>query len=505
MKRLIACCDGTWNTPDQREGGLPAPTNVVKFYNAIASADAGGTKQVKYYHPGVGTEGSWVERLAGGGLGSGLDRNIKSAYRWLAGNYAPGDEIWLVGFSRGAYTARCVGGMISRAGLVDLTPRPDLTDREIWRAVDDAFAAYRTRTKLVAGARWRFHNVAEGVTEMTTPIHFIGVWDTVGSLGIPDDLGFLNLLDDPAEHEFHDVELSPIVAHGRHAIAMDERRKSFSPTLWTSVEPGRDVRQLWFPGVHGDVGGGYVRTGLSDGALRWMIDEAEALGLGIRDGVRDRLAADPLGTIHDSLTGIFRRLKTRPRAVPLVDAGAEKLHESVLDRHSGTVLDQADYWPQRALEVGEPVTIDVFARQKWNYTGLYLTAGVTYIFRADGEWMDGSIRCGPEGSDDGSFQAQELLHVAGSILGEAEGWFRHLTRNQQAEFWWSTREEEMDWFALVGVIASPESGGYHAFEIGAGTRHTPRESGYLYCFANDAWEAYGNNHGSVRLTVEATR
>lgn len=504
MTRLIVCCDGTWNTPDQREDGAPSPTNVVKFFNALAP-DANGEEQRRYYHPGVGTDGSWWDRLAGGGLGEGLDRNVQSGYRWLATNYAPGDSIYLLGFSRGAYTARSIGGMIARCGLMNLAPRDGLTDAGTWAEVAVAFHAYRAQKELTATPERRFHNAGTGAcTRRTTEIHFVGVWDTVGALGIPDDFALLNLLDDPDRHRFHDAELSRIVLHARHAVAIDERRQSFGPTLWTNADHA-DMRQVWFPGVHGDVGGGYARSALSDAALLWMIDEAEAQGLAFRPGIRSRLAADPLGVLHDSLTGIFRRLKTRPRAVPrLGAAGASgELHQSAVDRHEGASFDHADYWANRALDAGRPVTCDVFANQPWNYTGLYLDAGQSYRFDAAGEWIDGSIACGPGGTRDGTFQAQEFVHVAASLLGEAETLFKRLSRNAQADFWLTRREEAFRWFALVGVIANGLDGNHEVFRIGDGTRFTPTAPGYLYAFANDAWMAYGNNRGSVRLTVRA--
>lgn len=505
MTRLIVCCDGTWNTPDQREDGLPSPTNVVKFHNALA-AEGGGEAQSHYYHSGVGTDGNWWDRIAGGGLGRGLDDNVKSAYHWLARAYAPGDSIWLFGFSRGAYTARSVGGMIARCGLVDLAPRDGLSVPDTWAAVDEVFEAYRARTPLRASPARPFHNVGErGPTVGTTGIRFVGVWDTVGSLGIPDDLALLDLLDDAEDHAFHDCTLSDVVQTARHAVAMDERRQTFSPTLWTDVAADRDVKQLWFPGVHGDVGGGYAQAGLSDGALRWMMTEAAEAGLAFRPGIEARLAADPLGAMHDSLTGIFRRLKKCPRAVPRLrgDGGAVGLHESALARFDGASFDHASYWATKALEDGESATCDVFAREPWNYTGIYLEAGRTYDFSAAGEWVDGTVRCGPGGTADGNFQIGELLHVGARLLDDGEAIWRRLSRNQRAELWLSRRDGRQSWFKLMGVIANGEAGDHESFPIGEGTRYTPRRGGYLYCFANDAWEAYGNNRGSVQLTVRA--
>lgn len=121
MRNLIVCADGTWNTPEQKEHDIPIPTNVVRLYNAVAKKSEGGIKQLKYYHPGVGTDGTWWEKLAGGTVGVGLSKNIRSAYKWLAANYQPGDRIYLFGFSRGAYTVRSLATMISVCGLLDLS------------------------------------------------------------------------------------------------------------------------------------------------------------------------------------------------------------------------------------------------------------------------------------------------------------------------------------------------------------------------------------------------
>lgn len=135
MKRLILCNDGTWNTPDQEDNGLLAPTNVVKLFHALAASDDQGTKQLIYYHPGVGTEGNFWDPLVGGALGVGISNHLRSAYYWLATNYEPGDQIYIFGFSRGAFTARSLGGFLGR-GLLDLTNVPS---KEAWLRVDKAY------------------------------------------------------------------------------------------------------------------------------------------------------------------------------------------------------------------------------------------------------------------------------------------------------------------------------------------------------------------------------
>lgn len=512
---LIVFCDGTWNTPDQVEDGQPAPTNVVKLRNALASLDKDGREQRAYYHPGVGTDGGWWNRVAGGGLGEGLDKNIMSAYNWLARNYQVGAQIWLFGFSRGAYTVRSLGGMISRCGLLDARTA-SMTNGAIWSAIEDLFASYRLPEKeaepVFATKDRPFHNVERGgACKHSVTVHFIGVWDTVGALGVPDDMAFLKLIDDPSKHSFHDTALSPIVDNARHAIAIDERRQSFTPTLWTNVQDNPRVKQVWFPGVHSDVGGGYSRCGLSDGALKWMIEEAQQLGLDFRQ-IGSLIAPDSSGQLHDSVIGVFKSLKTLPRDVPLFAAGNTLLHQSGWDRHKNPPLAQGDYWNTKYLYGGDAATVDVFARDRWNLTGLYLEAGVDYQFSASGEWMDGQIKCGPKGTRDGKFQIGEVMQMASTILGKAETVYTKLSGNHQADFWYTRRHEEFDWFALIGVIANgvlPRGSStakldyapHEAFLIGDKASFRPTQGGYLYTFANDAWQTYDNNRGSVRLTV----
>jgi uncharacterized protein (DUF2235 family) len=151
----------------------------------------------------------------------------------------------------------------------------------------------------------------------------LGVWDTVGSLGVPDDLVLLDqILDEPSNYRFHNTELGAAIRHGRHALAMDEQRASFAPTLWTDGRRPLDgsLKQLWFAGTHEDVGGGYQESGLSDDALQWMINEARALGLRVNPALASKLSPDPRGVLHESVSGVWKHLRTLPRATPLVAA-----------------------------------------------------------------------------------------------------------------------------------------------------------------------------------------
>lgn len=502
MKRLAVCCDGTWNTPDQEDRGELAPSNVARLRNCLAPRHDGVEQEV-YYHPGVGTEGSKLKQLAGGAWGAGLGENVQSAYHWLCRHYEPGDQIYLFGFSRGAFTVRSFAGMVSTCGLLVLPDDLSVADR--WARVGTAYSAgYRDRRHDWVGD-WPRHDDGRPV-----PIRFLGVWDTVGALGIPDDLVLLNLLDDASEWGFHDTSLGASVQTARHALAMDERRASYTPTLWTDVDPGRDVQQKWFPGAHSDVGGGYATDGLSNVALMWMIEEAEKAGLAFRADMVAQIRPDPRGMLHDSVRGLFKALRSRPRAIPLVAEGSTQVHDSVIQRHLTPPIKQAPYRPTVLLAQGDRVERDVFARMRWNDLGVYLEAG-SYEFTATGEWLDARIKSGPAGTRDGNFQPGEVVHALGSAWGRVEKAWKKATGHDRADFWFTRRVEEYPWFALVGAVANDAGGDNpsndgspspHAhFLIGSGTSLDVTAPGYLYAFGNDAWSMYGNNRGSVRLVI----
>jgi uncharacterized protein (DUF2235 family) len=280
MKRLVVCCDGTWNKPDNEN-----VTNVEKIARTVQSdpSATGDVYQLVYYISGVGAGSYEADCLLGGAFGFGLFHNVIACYRFLAQNYEPGDEIFIIGFSRGAYTARSVAGMLASVGL--LTKRALVEER-----LPEAVHLYQG-TRMPEGA------FGESVDEFkhdhchAAKVTFLGVFDTVGALGVP---GFER--DTP---KFHSVQLSTQVLCARQALAIDETRLKFAPTLWEAPEEPADaptadprVKQVWFEGAHSDVGGGYAQTGLSDTSLLWMAREAHAAGL-----VFD---SDLLGTYVDS-------------------------------------------------------------------------------------------------------------------------------------------------------------------------------------------------------------
>ena len=289
LKRLICCLDGTWNRPDQ-DGN---PTNVTELMRAIRPTDAAGNPQVVFYDKGVGTGGP-VDRLLGGMFGKGLDEQIRGAYRFLVHNYAPGDEIYLFGFSRGAFSARSLGGMIGEMGL--LADERTVTTQAVWRAYQRP-RGERGRPAALAGIRRH--------ARVDVRIRALGVWDTVGALGIPYSLLTWRLR---RRHRFHDVGLGDHIDRSFHALAIDERRGPFSPTLWrgdarsghaladAGATVGPIVEQCWFAGVHSDVGGGYERNGLSRLSLAWMIQR-----IGRTTGLAFRAAYGTLNTKQDAL------------------------------------------------------------------------------------------------------------------------------------------------------------------------------------------------------------
>ena len=313
-KRLIICCDGTWNSPEQHH-----VTNVVRTARAVRPADKDGVPQIVFYDWGIG---SYSGKLTGGMLGAGIDKNIQDAYRFLVHNYLPGDEVLLFGFSRGAYTARSLVGFIRNAGLLrkidaDLIPK--------------AYGLYRRPAKPDARSAVRFR----ADHSRNIRIAFVGVWDTVGALGIPSRI--VERMGGNQRYAFHDTSLSGIIDHACHAVAIDEQRVDFEPALWTRLpKPGQVIEQQWFAGVHGDVGGGNGDSGLSDTALEWVWSGAEAAGLALDEGYRLKATRpNPLGKLHRSWTGMYRMKGRRRRPLGELPPELESVHHSVRQRYDG--------------------------------------------------------------------------------------------------------------------------------------------------------------------------
>lgn len=257
-KRIAFCADGTWDSSTSH-------TNVYKLYKALnISGD-----QIPLYDDGVGADGNPIVKLVGGAFGTGLWQKIKDGYKKIAHIYEAGDQVFLFGFSRGAFTARSLAGMIAASGL----PTANFTDD----MVNIAFDAYRDKPNR-ADILKKLENCK---MDANPEITMVGVWDTVGALGIPSAIGQV----DPVAYGFLDTSLNPKIKHGCHALAIDERRAQFPPTLWTGEPiPGQTLEQVWFTGAHSDVGGGEPddlpgTTALSDITLGWMMSKANEFGL----------------------------------------------------------------------------------------------------------------------------------------------------------------------------------------------------------------------------------
>ena len=288
-RKLAVLFDGTWNRTNDR-------TNVIKLSELIAATGSDGGDQLPpFYDKGVGTHA--LDRLSGGMFGFGLSENIRDGYRWLAANFRPGDELFLFGFSRGAYTARSLAGLIRKCGILRSTEKG---------LIHQAYELYRDKdihpdNPEAIAFRASF--------ALETRIRFIGVWDTVGSLGIPAT----GVPFGRDFYQWHDTELSKIVDYAYHALAIDEHRKDFAPAVWTVRKPQNiDVEQRWFIGAHSNVGGGYPGDPLPNLALAWLQQKAEAAGLGFKaDVVVDDQAA--LANINDSysefMSGLYKRFK----------------------------------------------------------------------------------------------------------------------------------------------------------------------------------------------------
>lgn len=329
-RHLVVCTDGTWNQPDQRDHGLVVPSNVVKVARAVAGRAKGGVEQRVYYDTGVGT-GGWWDRIKGGAFGIGLSDNVKQAYKALGRIFEPDDKIFLFGFSRGAYTARSLAGLIGLCGI------PKGQQGEIIATTERAFQIYRLSSRAqTRGDKAKRHvekySHVDKDGRAINGIHFVGVWDTVGALGIP--LGLLRSYN-RYRFKFHDTTLGDHIQRAYHALAIDERRGPFKPTLWreNKASGNQVVEQLWFPGVHSNIGGGYIDRGLSDRAFLWVCLNARKAGLGFKaDYMSLRVNPDYHGELRNSRVRLYRLLPWRTRVIGEDNVAGEAIHYSAEER-----------------------------------------------------------------------------------------------------------------------------------------------------------------------------
>lgn len=369
-KNIIFCADGTWNGPgqDDNNDGIPDITNVYKLFLDIPGEldvyslnlqdeqekttkdSAGNITQISKYIHGVGDSKNFLNKLLGGVFGAGIIERIVRGYTFISRNYLPGDKIYLVGFSRGAYTVRALAGMIAKMGLLDAS-QYDLSDREEgYRLGSAVWTAYRKAakvdqgllTKILQDAPAFFHKAIDASTLLNNvPVEAVCVWETVGALGIPK----YRENDRVDLFQFADTELNLLVKNGRHAISIDEQRVDFTPAIWNKRV---GIQQVLFPGIHADIGGGYASlengNGLSNTAYVWMRNELKHLGVNI---TLKNYAADFKGQIHCEWgsDSVYKEIAARTLLAPLsADIG---IHRSAIQR-----LNNADPLPTRTPEYG---------------------------------------------------------------------------------------------------------------------------------------------------------
>lgn len=337
MKRIVVCADGTWNVRDQRdEHGLRKPSNVTKVARAVRPRDQHGIDQVVFYHDGIGTRGP-LDKLTGGAFGAGIEDNVRNLYRFIVYNYEPGDEIFLFGFSRGAFTVRTLCGFMSFAGLVE-------KDDDFW--VPDLYACYERRQG-PDSERWqKIHKRIVGKRPCPA-IRMVAVWDTVGALGAPGVIGKVAGAVHGNKYAYHDVTLTPFIQNAFHALAIDERRVPFKPDLW--IRPAGwsgHLEQGWFPGVHSNVGGGCSPDGLANVALHWIADKARGLDLELDGTYLGHYQPHPDSTLHDSMSLKYRVFGTHLRPIGLHPADGEFVHTAAMERWQRV----PDYRPRNLRE-----------------------------------------------------------------------------------------------------------------------------------------------------------
>jgi hypothetical protein len=307
---------------------LQPPTNVTRICRSVARNDSKGNAQIGYYQSGIGTD-NLVDSIVGGATGLGLAEHIREAYHFLAQNYdqEAGDEIYLVGFSRGSFTARSIAAFISNVGL--LTQKGMLCFYPVfqdWENQLKPLTQWKPNAKFPwPGPRPNLYSNSEeytkelfnrGLTRKDVKIKAVACYDTVGSLGIPR-IGIFSSGVPPhisLDYAFVDTTVPDKVEHAIHALALDELRKPFSPTIWEKPSPGQTLTQVWFQGAHADVGGGYNDLRPGDISLAWMVSQLspylkfdyDVLKLQLHDPTVPQ-AKDPrpwsCGQIHDEFKG----------------------------------------------------------------------------------------------------------------------------------------------------------------------------------------------------------
>lgn len=528
-KNIVICMDGTWNDPADK-------TNVFKLFQSLqadqsiydrptAATSGYGCKTAAglaaYYLAGVGTAGLG-DKVVGGGLGVGVHTRVLHAFILASSVYEPGDKLWIFGFSRGAWSARSLAGMITKVGLMSAA---EATGDQAGAIAQDMWSLH----KKPGGGQ---HGAAYWDQRDDKPIKLVGVWDTVGSMGVPlfNGVGWIDEIE-KEKLDFADLDLSARVEHGRHALAIDEHRFDFAPTPWNARD---NVRQVWFSGCHSDVGGGYPEAGLSDITLQWIaqeikdIDAAFPFDLSTLD---PKPAPDFGQNRHDQAQNPAWR--KQPRAIP-ADA---QLHWSVVERmgklacYRPAVLkdvqqlkdvpqlanvndwkgSDADVFPLHApassdvLAVGQAKQVTVQADCCWNPVQLQARAGERYRISAAGEWWDAS---NPASADGYKSTKNALVMSEHARRVKDADWFRLVAAVHPAAGLEAKNGTVRNLFGALGAalmhVVSEVDDASELTAVGADGEITVKKDGFLYLFANDLAIAYANNSGELKVTVTRT-
>jgi uncharacterized protein (DUF2235 family) len=314
MKNIVIFSDGTG-----QKGGTDHNTNVYKVFNLILDRSS---KQISFYDPGIGTG---LRKVTGNVMGRGFSKNILQCYQFIFENYEQGDKIYLFGFSRGAATVRSLAGFIHHFGILPRS-RGDLIEKA-WKIYKITNPDKRKK---------KADKLFENNHTMWAHIEYLGVWDTVAALGLPNT-PFEKFSNWIVPNGFHDFSLSGSVRHAYHALAIDDVRRNFHPIYFDNViEANQKMEQVWFMGMHTDVGGGYEEHGLSDIALEWMVQKAVKHGLNIYNKPnRPKPICKPNadGTMHDARDKRWKKFAFKKRTRKWVERfGSPVVHESVLQR-----------------------------------------------------------------------------------------------------------------------------------------------------------------------------
>jgi uncharacterized protein (DUF2235 family) len=546
-RRIVILCDGTSNRPDQTDEGKAAATNIWKLQTHLLCDET----QTVWYLPGVGSDtsstademrwgrkllsgagasrGAWLATVIGrlavaveGSTGSGISENIIKGYAEIVRQYRPGDRIYVLGFSRGAYTARCIAGVISHCGLLRA---------EFVRYCPEVMQLYRGRAEPDSPCGLRADMMHAGVT-----VEFLGAFDTVASLGVPL-WGWWFRVFPIWRNKALATDPAAVCRYVYHALAMDERRSQFFPTLFADPRPagqttgaqedagpGPVIRQVWFRGCHADIGGGYAQTGLSDITLGWMMDALERHGLSFNAQARASLRPDPLARTHDELSRqpFWRLFGSWPRWHPVLSETASSadegvvrstgphgvLHDSVLTRaqNAETLLGRPDM-----LDLAEGQSVELFAeaQRDWDRTGVVIAAGAQYrITYVGGLWRDADKRpCTPNGQFARSLGDLRVLLGWGLRLRRLR-WMQMVATVAHPRQW-PLREKGLMPLIKLLLHKEPEVLTAQLAAIGESLVNpgdslvmiNRQASGLLYLFANDWWQTASNNSGAIRLRI----